>query len=317
MKLYLAGLLFTLSSLTTFAQRPLGTFTIGAVTTLNCPPGFSCRDFSVTIPNYAYANSGQIAVKTPTVPIRSVDVFFSMESGGSWWAAPTNTLATSFFNSLSSQGHQIIEVRWVDAAWYSSINTQLGQLAAACRPATVINWLKLHYPAGEFNVIGTSNGGAAIAYALADYGLAPFIRTAAIVSGPPFMEISKGCENVTGYAYNLKAKQMVDTAYSFSSNGPCVQGNRQWEPTWNGNSVENGFVFNYPSTSVHIFIGASDNDFIQNRGTDYFDLLQNSGQQSLQFHLIPRMGHDIAVSQEGLDALLASLTHSTHTRKGP
>ena len=143
MKLYLAGffatLLFTLSSLTTFAQRPIGTFTIGAVTTLNCPPGFSCKDFSVTIPNYPYVVSGQIAVKTPSVPIQTVDVFFSMESGGGWWAAPTNTLATSFFNSLSSQGHQTIEVRWVGSAWYSSVSTQLGQLAAACRQATVIS----------------------------------------------------------------------------------------------------------------------------------------------------------------------------------
>jgi acetyl esterase/lipase len=247
-------------------------------------------------------------VKTPTVPIQSVDVFLSLESGGAWWAAPTNMLATSFFNSLSSQGHQIIEVRWVGSAWYSSVNTQLGQLAAACRPATVISWLKLHYPAQEFNVIGTSAGGAAIAYTLADYGLAPFIHTAAIVSGPPFMEISKGCENVTGYAYSLKAKQIVDTAYFFFNNGPCVEGNRQWEPTWDRNSVENGVVFNYPSTNVHIFIGASDEALTQNRGRDYFHLLQNSGQQSLQFHLIPRMGHDIAESQEGLDALLASLT---------
>jgi len=300
-------LLLVLTS-TDLAQRELGTFAIGSSSTTHCPPGFSCKDFSVTIPSYPHANSGEIAVKTPSVPIRTVDVFFSMESGGGWWGHPSNPLVTRFFNSLSFQGHQIIEVRWVNAAWYSSINAQLGQLRCAARPATVIDWLKTHYPAPKFNVIGTSAGGAAIAYALADYGLAPSIHTAAIVSGPPFMEISKGCENVTGYAYNLKAKQIVDTAYFFFNNGPCVEGNRQWEPAWNRNSVENGVVFNYPSTNVHIFIGASDSDLIQSRGRDYFHLLQQSGQQSLQFHLIPHMGHDIAGNQKGLNALLASLT---------
>jgi hypothetical protein len=75
-------LLLALSSLTALAQRPLGTFTIGAVTTTNCPANSVCRDFSVSLPNYPYGPaSGRISVKTPRPPIVAVDVFLSGSGG--------------------------------------------------------------------------------------------------------------------------------------------------------------------------------------------------------------------------------------------
>jgi hypothetical protein len=165
-------LLLALSSLTALAQRPFGTFTIGAVTTTNCPANSVCRDFSVSLPNYPYGPaSGRISVKTPRPPIVAVDVFLSGSGGGAWWGRnPETPLTSNFFASLLAQHHQIVQIIWIQPWFYSTHGFQVGQIAAACRVATALKWIHGNYPAPEFNVIGSSAGGAALAYCLANYG---------------------------------------------------------------------------------------------------------------------------------------------------
>jgi pimeloyl-ACP methyl ester carboxylesterase len=294
----------------TFAQRPLGTFTLGSPTTNACPTGASCRNFTVTIPDFPYAWDGELAVRTPTGQVNAVDVFFSWEAGTAWWGGMPNpnAMVAQFFNSLLAAGHQVILIRW-NNAWYGTSPTrlQLGQLAAACRPATVMQWVKQHYPSPSFNVIGTSAGGAAIAYALADYGIV--IGKAVVDSGPPFMELRKACEHYPGYEFNAGAKGIVDTAYGYYGNGPCVRVDKSFENQWDANSVETGGVYQYPQTVVHLIIGTSDNLFIQNRGRDYFNLLTAHDQNAhAQYHAITGMGHGVQGSLVGLNTLLGILT---------
>jgi pimeloyl-ACP methyl ester carboxylesterase len=240
------------------------------------------------------------------VRIQTVDVFFSLESGAGWWGGQPNPtpIVASFFNSLLASGHQIILARW-NGAWYgTSPQLPIGLLAESCRPATVIQGLAQHYPAPSFNVIGTSAGGAAIAYAMADYSVS--VNKAVIDSGPPFMELRAGCENVPGYELSVPGKSIVDSTYGYSSNGPCVSGNRQFETQWNRDSVESGADFSYPGTAVHVIIGMNDDDFIQNRGMDYYALLLAHGQNA-QYHAIPQMGHGVTGSQTGLNTLAGIL----------
>jgi pimeloyl-ACP methyl ester carboxylesterase len=251
--------------------------------------------------------TGEIAVRNPNRQINAVDVFFSLEAGNGWWGGQPNPtpLVAPFFNSLLAAGHQIILVRW-NGAWYGTPPTiQLGQLAAACRPATVMQWVKQNYPAPRFNVIGTSAGGAAIAYALADYGIV--IDKAVVDSGPPFMELRKACEHYPGYEFNVGSKRIVDAAYGYYGNGPCVRVDRSFENQWDANSVETGGVYRYSQTVVHLIIGTSDDLFIQNRGSDYFNLLTAHGQNA-EYHAITGMGHGVQGSPVGLNTLLGILT---------
>ena len=132
----------------------------------------------------------------------ATDLFFSGAQGNFWWSGnPIGQPVSSFFSNLRGAGHQVAMVRWVNG-WYVPVpGAPLGMLAGACRVATVIKAVHDRYPAPKFNVIGSSAGGAGVAYSLANYGVASLVNKAVIVSGPPFMEIAKGCEDVSGYAY--------------------------------------------------------------------------------------------------------------------
>src|SRR5262249_40955170 len=291
-------------------QRSLGTFIIGTPNTMHCLSGSGCRNFTVRIPDYRYNATGEIAVQSPPGQVKAVDLFFQGSAGTTWWGGNSQSpIMSSFFAALKAQGHEIVQVRWKGAGWLQSMKgIKLGQIALACRPATVIAWVKNNYPAQQFNVIGSSAGGAALAYSLANYPI-PLINKAVVIAGPPFMKIAAGCKNVTGYAYPPYAKDFIDFAFSFNQQnpGPCWLGNRAWENIWNANSVESGQNYLYQGTAVHIIIGSQDNAFIRNRGNDYFTLLSDAGKQPLRFHLINGMGHILQENQDGLNTLLGVL----------
>jgi len=254
---------------------------------------------------------GELAVRSPNGQIKAVDVFFSGSTGTGWWGAQVSPQPSieQFFQSLLSAGHQVIQVKWNNPWLESPQGVRLGQVALACRPATVIQWIHDHYPAPRFNLIGTSAGGAALAYALAQYGIST--DKVVIDSGPPFMELRKACEHYPGYEFGPE-KPLVDMAYGFQSNGPCVRVDRSFESQWDANSVESGGTFFYPATAVHVIIGLSDSAYIQNRGRDYYNLLISNG-QNVRYYPIPQMTHGVQRSQLGLNTLLGILTQLSPT----
>jgi predicted esterase len=69
-----------------------------------------------------------------------------------------------------------------------------------------------------------------------------------------------------------------------------------------------GASYNYPSTRIHIIVGGQDNVIIHNHADDYLRVLKAARQPMLTWQEVPRMGHQITQSQEGLDALFAALT---------
>lgn len=269
------------------AQRPLGTVS-------------QCTTFTVTIPE-GYPITGSLDVRTPNGTINAVDVFFSGSQGTSLWGAGPFPIEP-FFQSLLSSGHQIVQVKW-NTPWLASpTGVQTGQVALACRPATLIKWIHDHYPAPKFNLIGTSAGSAALTYALADYGIVA--DKVVIDSGPPFMELRKACEHIAGYEFGGE-KPLVDMGYGFQSNGPCVRADASFEDQWNANSIESGGVYQYPAIEIHVIYGLSDSVYIQNRARDYAALL---GLTNDEVHPVAGMGHGVQRSQDGLNILLGILT---------
>jgi len=293
--------------------RPLGTFTLGAVTRTDCATGATCNNFTVTIPGVPGSFAGELEVTSPSGSITAVDVFFSLESGTGFWGGmpnPTTLVKTTLFNPLLAAGHQLIRVRWTFGAWYNTIPQNLGQMDDACRPATVMEWVRQHHPAPCFNLIGTSNGSAAIAYAMGSFGIRP--NKAIIDSGPPMMELAEGCEHAfgtTNLSYNDNARTIIDLGQGFPSNGPCKNIDFSYDTIWHANSVEAVDSWNYPAVDIHVVIGLIDEILIQQRGQDYYNLLVAHG-LSAHWHPITGGGHGLYGSQQGLTAAYNILSSS-------
>src|SRR5262249_6706991 len=100
-------------------ERSLGTFTLGAVNTMDCPSGSVWRKFTVAIPGYPYNATGETAVQPPIGQVKAVDLFFQGAGGTTWWGSnPQSPIVSSFFAGLKAQGHEIVQVRWDGTAWF-------------------------------------------------------------------------------------------------------------------------------------------------------------------------------------------------------
>ena len=100
--------------------RALGTLMLGTPTTVNCPTGFTCTNFTVICPGLAQI-AGGIADQKPTVQTRGLVVFFSGSVGGSFWSMNgVTTLAQPFLQSLLDNGFEIVQIRWGNNGWLAS-----------------------------------------------------------------------------------------------------------------------------------------------------------------------------------------------------
>jgi hypothetical protein len=214
---------------------------------------------------------------------------------------------------LHDAGHEIVQVRWFDNGWPDAAGYDQGFVNLACRPATVIAWVKNNVASGvPFNVIGSSEGSAAVGWSLAAYGLDSFVGRAALCSGPPMGDIADGCMEVAGYGYVIGAEtSLLDQPDGFQGTcGPCCQHLSSWIPHWHDNSVEtvpNGDYF-YPNTKVAFIVGGRDAITIRNHAHAFYQVLLNNGQPNLSWTLVPTMPHPIQQSQDGLNVLFNVLT---------
>jgi Fibronectin type III domain len=245
-------------------------------------------------------------------------MFFSGASGGACWSTSgTTTLAQPFIQSLLDVGFEIVQIRWGNNGWLASApGVPSGLEALGCRPATAIQWVhdNLYSPLGiqgGFCITGNSSGASQITYALSSYGIADIVDVAVPTSGPPFGAISKGCLLQEGYAYIRSNQTSVDSAFGYVSPnwGPCVAHDPSFTDTWIANSVETGGIqYNYPTTRVHIIVGANDDLSIRNHVDNYYQVLVQAQQPMLTMQVVPKMAHTIQDSADGLAALYTALT---------
>ena len=310
LKIVIALLLISTSSL--FA---LGTLTLGQNTLVGCQPGYTCQQFTVTapgIPVYRDSGSGTFETRHAATGSSGTIVFFS-GSAGTGWYMPNTTPCNQLLDQLIALDYDIIQVKWGGNGW---IATQpgmvVGQSILAQRPATVIYWLKANRARGRRYIIaGGSNGATQITYSLAFYGVGSITDLAIPISGPPYMEIDKGCSQVAGYGYPAYAEGFVDSSYGHVNNltfGPCYNHDPSWFEFERVNSVGAGLSYNYPGAAVKILLGLLDDRFIKNRGQDYYNLLAARGQRRLSIMYVPNTGHSLQETQQGLDAIKAAIT---------
>lgn len=130
--------------------------------------------------------------------------------GGDGGITPLSyALADAYFRA----GYEVVQIAWTNA-WeyiYTNMGTQTGNIqVAACRPATVFNWVYQNLFPPVQNALGTagmcavgdSAGSSAVAYSLAYYGAGAWFDAVELVSGPVTSDVEQGCGVGTGLGKN-------------------------------------------------------------------------------------------------------------------
>ena len=179
---------------------------------------------------------------------------------------------------------QTVQVMWSTAWEATEDGTGTSLKAAACRPATLTDWLlnqKNVYAGGGMCAQGSSAGSAAVAYSLAEYGASRYLDHVDLESGPVMSDISVGCNPQSpemtvcpgdscltggkgGWSdsplYVGGDQNIISTWSGASGANACLAGNRipqQQYDAWKQMSIVDGLTgrdadstFAYPQTSV-------------------------------------------------------------------
>ena len=140
----------------------------------------------------------------PTVTVANGLVILHGGAGGT--TPESYALADAYFRA----GYEVVQVVWADD-WQMVYDpfpittppTYGNIQAAACRPATVFNWVNTNlFLTNVFNsnkqagmcALGDSAGSAAVAYSLAYYNAGSYFDNVELLSGPVLSDIEQGCQ---------------------------------------------------------------------------------------------------------------------------
>jgi len=229
----------------------------------NCPAGVTqgatCTSINVSCPRVPDLTA-ILSEALPTLTAKGTIVF--MNGGGG-----TAFFNSGFPNTYLADGFRVVQLAWT-SDWEDAGG--VGLKSASCRNATVFRYLFYTVQGADrksgFCAQGTSGGGAAIAYSLAQYQLSDFFDYVVIGAGPGVARLDYGCDRslYTGPPLNL-CPQLTNAPYAFTS-GVKVN---TWENTttcsakqplqsdidkWAADAlVTPGANFTYPKTAMSWF----------------------------------------------------------------
>jgi hypothetical protein len=127
---------------------------------------------------------------------------------------PTNT--TDYLDDWVNANFQVVQVAWDVAggdpktdlvhSWENiggANPTTQSIILAACRPATLMNYVYTQYHggsggAGAFCAMGDSAGASAVTLSMAFYGAGDYVDKLALYAGPPMADVAHGCQVIAG-----------------------------------------------------------------------------------------------------------------------
>jgi hypothetical protein len=282
------------------ASAQKSNFTIGTATGTplsTCPsdPGGvsgNCWGLNVTCPEVTQIYPYDATVKVTSPSGRSIGtVIFIVGGGGIGFYDTQYTYGDEIIDTLVNAGYTTAQIEFNNtvAGWMTGpAGDGNGPIALACLPATAMQWVHANVLTAGTPLCATANSGgsAAIAFALAQYGLGSMLSMAEPTSGPPLARIDHGCApsekyvacatcgagkpgtGEQGEGYGLSNAEHIDPAYDGIYNGQptgiCSQGvlgsttnaklfhidsilSNTYQPT-----------LSYPTTDIHFAFGGMD-----------------------------------------------------------
>ncbi|MBZ5680121.1 MAG: hypothetical protein LAO24_08445 [Acidobacteriia bacterium] len=176
---------------------PLALGSISAVTPLTtCPtgynPGARCFQAGVSCPDtlsiqVTYGVSNPRGIPRGTIVLLKGAGGTQPYGGGSGLG--------NYGASYLQAGYRIVQTAWATDWEDTGISNGKSVKAAACRPATLLNFFDQNVYDGNGGICaqGFSAGSAQLAYSLALYGSANFLDKVELLSGPVLSDIAQGC----------------------------------------------------------------------------------------------------------------------------
>ena len=226
------------------AQSPtLALGTVGRVTPLStCPSGYAtgakCFQVTVSCPNTADVKVNYGYVNPSGTPRGTIVEF----SGGGGTAPYGSETTTSRYNpTYLRAGYQIVQTSWATDWEDTGISGAKDLKAAACRPATLLNYLhqKLYVGNGGMCAQGFSAGSGALGYGMAWYGMSDYLDKVELLSGPVFSDVEKGCAVPDFPAVTVCANGRFGCVGSPWIDAPqYVQAGAQLVESWTGHACQ-------------------------------------------------------------------------------
>ena len=149
--------------------------------------GAACTSISVSCPGVPDLT----ATLSEAFPTGTVTGTIILLSGGDG----TAFFNSGFANAYLADGFRVVQLGWI-TEWEDTGG--VGLKSAACRGATVFKYVFDNVQGGDrttgFCAQGTSGGGAAITYALAQHGLSNYFDYVVIAAGPGVARMDYGCD---------------------------------------------------------------------------------------------------------------------------
>jgi hypothetical protein len=289
----------------TGSTRQLGT--ISDVTTITCKGPIQngvCQQMTVSCPNvpdvFAYVKTNK-----PTGTPVGVATYGTGTQGNGLYESNFTYGSTAVGNVLAA-GLTTVQISWGTPfnsgqpdGWVQGPG---GMLAAACRYATVTQWIYDNIvptttPATPYCATANSGGAGALAYALSQYGSSSILSMAEVTSGPPTARLDWGCgctegklpvqcgtSSTLGTCFGKVDGATWDSAYS--PNALCTSAVAGTLPPGGlgfflGDSVEApGAAYNFPGTYVNLVFGSADDSSAIAIGQDWFNNITSTKAQA-------------------------------------
>lgn len=267
--------------------------------------GASCIPLEVSsCPDLVGTSVVELRVTAATAPQVGVVIFAS--GGGGTGFVDTGTLPAR----LAAAGYTVIDRAW-RASWTGGGQ---GYVAAACRYATALHWIKENLaPEVAFCATGNSGGAAELGYTLGFYGVASLLELVMPTGGPVAARWDYYCHGDSNASW--LAECTADLPEGFCTTGlpscyaagtPTSGGCSKTDVELYADSVTApDAVMSFGDTYAHFMQGLNDcGDANVPIGLLFHDAV--TSQKSLQF--LPNTPHVVTSTVEGQDAFYAAIT---------
>lgn len=282
----------------------------------------TCQQMSVQCPGLARLGVEVLVSRPPDgIAVRGTVVLGTGGGGTGFYEA--SAASGAMVERLRVAGFIVVQRAW-ENGWHL---TTAGMAAAACRYATLLQWVRDSvHTTGGFCATGNSAGSAEIAFSLSRYGMDALLDFAVPTGGPPVGRMDEACPATqssawpaqcaalvskypgacptTSCTYNDFGQQYVDSAYSTN---PCTSGPTSGAVTLRADSVASPDAKLNLSIPVHAIMGKLDCTQAVSQGLAWYDAIQS--QKTIEF--VDDTEHEVQQTVFGSAAIEQALTSAS------